>query len=543
MAYDGLWKYASFLFLTLGLCYILQKYSMLRNYFWPLNLGVLAISAFFYLIQMQQENWNLPGRFSFPFGNPTVAGTVLGFGCAIAAGLGIAKFKQKQWAYASFYTCLAALFGCVLFLAKAKAAMIATIAALLYLFIRTYPRIGLAFLFLMVLGCSISYEAWMSSIAPSLEIRLWIWQDTWKMILDNPWRCCVGFGPGNFIACFPKFQSPSFFAAFYSAEIVESPHNICLEVWSEFGLIGLLLLVGFLFQTIRQAWKSGLEDHYILIAGLCVLLLDAQCSVSFTYWQAFCLMAWMIAWAAHGSMPAQPIQHSMVERPAWAKYLAFLMLLVLPILWKIAVWDIGTFHQAYKAAIREPMPEMRSKLMVSIPLPRWESMATLQWRCDLGAVLNDVYPQDPEWVDEHIQAFLFLDRIPQFGEFGLYRAFLFFQMGHWQPATASLVQFSQHNPFSPNLWMWWAQMCRNPAMSTQMLFKTSAQYHAAYPNDPAPLFALGLAQHLLGRPEQAKSLMSQAMSQAQSRLQQCSNHRDRTLLYWTQEYLEKTKPK
>jgi len=238
MAYDGLWKYASFLFLTLGLCYILQKYSMLRNYFWPLNLGVLAISAFFYLIQMQQENWNLPGRFSFPFGNPTVAGTVLGFGCAIAAGLGIAKFKQKQWAYASFYTCLAALFGCVLFLAKAKAAMIATIAALLYLFIRTYPRIGLAFLFLMVLGCSISYEAWMSSIAPSLEIRLWIWQDTWKMILDNPWRCCVGFGPGNFIACFPKFQSPSFFAAFYSAEIVESPHNICLEVWSEFGLIG-----------------------------------------------------------------------------------------------------------------------------------------------------------------------------------------------------------------------------------------------------------------------------------------------------------------
>lgn len=69
--------------------------------------------------------------------------------------------------------------------------------------------------------------------------RILLWEGAHGTIADSPW---LGGGPGRF------------FFGDYGAErgLGEYPHNIFLELWSEYGIIPLLLLlvgVGLLFKT------------------------------------------------------------------------------------------------------------------------------------------------------------------------------------------------------------------------------------------------------------------------------------------------------
>ena len=72
-----------------------------------------------------------------------------------------------------------------------------------------------------------------------------VWQ-TWQVIKSN-WF--LGIGPGNFI----NYLSSS--PLTFEANLLTNPHNGYLLVWAEYGLIGFLLFIWFLFSLIKPIFK------------------------------------------------------------------------------------------------------------------------------------------------------------------------------------------------------------------------------------------------------------------------------------------------
>lgn len=68
------------------------------------------------------------------------------------------------------------------------------------------------------------------------NIRLKLWRDTWGMILDQPW---LGWGPAAF-----RWVYPHYWFNLNTFLDPEFAHNDYLQAWVEYGVVGLVLLVG-----------------------------------------------------------------------------------------------------------------------------------------------------------------------------------------------------------------------------------------------------------------------------------------------------------
>ncbi len=99
--------------------------------------------------------------------------------------------------------------------------------------------------------------------AESLALRFAYYQSAWQCLLAHPLH---GIGLGGW-------------AAYYGLGNVEGhPHNLCLEIAAETGLIGLILLIGLLVMLAQKAWRQ-LQHHgatmTLLLCGLSFCLLNA----------------------------------------------------------------------------------------------------------------------------------------------------------------------------------------------------------------------------------------------------------------------------
>ncbi|MGC2330313.1 MAG: O-antigen ligase family protein [Candidatus Acidiferrales bacterium] len=104
------------------------------------------------------------------------------------------------------------------------------------------------------------------------ELRVSIYQDTWRIFLDHPW---VGTGLGSLIAVYPRY------ASFYDGLTVDHAHNDYLELLADAGLVGGLCglsFVGLLFwrglanlQVAERAFaRATLAGALAACAGLLV---------------------------------------------------------------------------------------------------------------------------------------------------------------------------------------------------------------------------------------------------------------------------------
>jgi hypothetical protein len=110
--------------------------------------------------------------------------------------------------------------------------------------------------------------------------RLLLWQDSVKMAAARPF---TGFGPDNFAAEFPRYESPALARA-YPDFYHESPHNIWLDTLTGAGLlalaaqlaaVGLALFAG--LRALRRNWARG--EAPVLLAGLAAALVAHQFAV------------------------------------------------------------------------------------------------------------------------------------------------------------------------------------------------------------------------------------------------------------------------
>lgn len=64
------------------------------------------------------------------------------------------------------------------------------------------------------------------------QVRLFQWRETWQMLKDHP---ILGAGFGGYPTVFKPYHKAT------AIEIFQYPHNIVLNVWSETGLLGLIV--------------------------------------------------------------------------------------------------------------------------------------------------------------------------------------------------------------------------------------------------------------------------------------------------------------
>jgi O-antigen ligase len=143
--------------------------------------------------------------------------------------------------------------------------------------------IGLTLVLIAVFALWIGYDAlaWrfqslqQGTREYSVVTRLAYWRGAWQMFRDHP---LTGVGLGAFPAMYPQYGHSS-----AKLERLEKAHNDYLQLLTEAGLVGGLLLVWFLFELLRQArrqlrrldeWPSQeralLVGAYVALLGLAV---------------------------------------------------------------------------------------------------------------------------------------------------------------------------------------------------------------------------------------------------------------------------------
>ena len=83
----------------------------------------------------------------------------------------------------------------------------------------------------------------------SIIHRLEVWNYAADKAFDHPIR-------GNGIEAL-RFLKSDTWMKYQQADNALHAHNAVLQIWAEFGLIGALLMAGFVFYLMRRIWEEG----------------------------------------------------------------------------------------------------------------------------------------------------------------------------------------------------------------------------------------------------------------------------------------------
>jgi hypothetical protein len=140
--------------------------------------------------------------------------------------------------------------------------------------------------------------------------RLGLWQGSLAMAFERP---VIGYGPENFGREFPRFQSLPLAQA-YPDSFHESPHNILLDAWIEYGMPGAILLLLVTGAALSAAWRvRGREP--VLAASFAAALAAAfvaQQFMAFTVATALYFFVNVALMTALSGRPAAAIRSSKI---------------------------------------------------------------------------------------------------------------------------------------------------------------------------------------------------------------------------------------
>lgn len=112
----------------------------------------------------------------------------------------------------------------------------------------------------------------------TLSGRSYVWNGAYSAIMKNPF---VGYGPGMLVVSLDGYVYPFYRLADYlnydesSGEFSHS-HNVYLDIWLRFGIIGLFLFVLLVLQYIRKALTVLRNNNYMRywnISLLCLIIM------------------------------------------------------------------------------------------------------------------------------------------------------------------------------------------------------------------------------------------------------------------------------
>ncbi len=153
------------------------------------------------------------------------------------------------------------------------------------------------------------------------NLRLLVARDTWHMAKARP---LFGWGPGCFEIVFPVYQGAYLRGPDGIATArFEFAHNDWLQVLSEDGLIGFLVLVVPLVVMARRTWRASDQLGRLAIAGCGLIALHA--CIDFPLHNPAVLMLWVAMLVSVARLsPRTPLNEGTtdnerpISRPIWA---------------------------------------------------------------------------------------------------------------------------------------------------------------------------------------------------------------------------------
>jgi len=210
------------------------------------------------------------------FGGFSVTGSFdnpAGFAACLCVGFPFFFYflaEKERWKR-SVSTVGMAIIGLAVLLSGSRAGMVALtvvcIFGFFYLFRISAKQIIIAGIFLAILMTGLYFMK-----KKSADGRLLIWRCSWEMIKNKPF---IGHGTGGFKANYMNFQALYFKEHPNSkqamlADNISRPFNEYIGLFVNYGLVGLLLLVGFLFYLARAFKQNANKTLFTFIAYWCL---------------------------------------------------------------------------------------------------------------------------------------------------------------------------------------------------------------------------------------------------------------------------------
>lgn len=252
-------------------------YGLVFAAFW---LSVLAIFQKITGLAIPGDAVNeiLQGRVIAVYNSANSLAHFLGPTLAVSLGWFLVKFKSFTHFY-YFWLVILVLFIQLLaiILTKSQAGMLATLGVFTVFFLGKYLRLKkflpvfysilvllvfLNFLFPILAFFGINFGEIFGD--ETLNNRFYLWKGTVNLVLDRPL-----FGAG--LDGFRELYGQSYRFSEYD-ELVQYPHNLILNFWSELGVFGVVAFFWLLIIFIKKAWKNKFCGWGFLAATVYILI-------------------------------------------------------------------------------------------------------------------------------------------------------------------------------------------------------------------------------------------------------------------------------
>lgn len=257
-------------------------------------------------------------------GNPGQLGGLIAISMVIAIGVSI-YFKNSLLRIGILFYII--IVGYVFLLADSRASWLACMAGILYISIGKRKKFFtnkyiLSILFIGIISLSILGYYYKKD---SADGRLLIWRITLEMIAEHP---IIGYGVEGFSKNYMYYQAiyfrehpnPDFQLL---ADNIIYPYNELLRIWVEFGLLGVICILGLLWSVLHI--HSSNKENRILKGG-CITFILFSC---FSYPSSVIILNF-IAVALIGSLDSKA---SISGVPGYYKYIIICISL-------IGIWDV-----------------------------------------------------------------------------------------------------------------------------------------------------------------------------------------------------------
>ncbi|MCM8764019.1 MAG: O-antigen ligase family protein [Candidatus Omnitrophica bacterium] len=250
---------------------MLWRWKKRDAFIWAAAMLIASITAF---IQYPKTHYPIS-----TFGNPNFfAGHLL-----MPIFLSLYFFKKKMRAVAIAYL---AITLAALLITKSRASLFAFFSAcsfVNFLLLKNHRIPWLKYAGFFIIAATAA-SLWHKIHAQFVEdIRFYIWKGTWKLIQA---KIAAGWGTGNFIFYYPYFRFREYFLRPQATPITNHPHCQYLELWSENGIIALVLfgiLLSFAIHNgVKKSAKTSYEIFVFASTGIIAVLIDNILSTNLT---------------------------------------------------------------------------------------------------------------------------------------------------------------------------------------------------------------------------------------------------------------------
>lgn len=231
---------------------------------------------------MSLETWQYPlttsVRSTGPFPHSNFLGLFLGPLVVLFLGKLVEAFRNKTLLAVSYWLLAIGVSAAAIVFAKSEGAILGVISGLIFFlifYLKKRPRVIFIAILLFAICYLLFLSPWQKTIWQkitfqdlSLQIRLNIWRGAINLIKAHPF---FGAGLRGYQQLVSQYQQPFSLPGVegvISNELHPYPHNLFLTLWTELGVLGLIVFLFIIFQFFKFGFQKLFRNLTLEIRNL-----------------------------------------------------------------------------------------------------------------------------------------------------------------------------------------------------------------------------------------------------------------------------------